>query len=166
MKIKRFFTAQGKGPYQNIKFEKRISQIKDPDGKTIFHQDNVEVPGDWSQIATDILAQKYFRKAQVPKKFSSDGGENSAKQVFHRLAHTWAEWGRRNKYFDSQEDGNAFYDEIVYMLANQMAAPNSPQWFNTGLYEVYGLTGPPQGHYYVDPEEEELKKWAIHYKPM
>jgi ribonucleoside-diphosphate reductase alpha chain len=164
MKLKRYFTTRGKGPYQDIKFEKRISQIKDPDGKTIFHQDNVEVPGSWSQIATDILAQKYFRKAQIPKKFSTNGRENSAKQVFHRLAHTWVKWGKRFKYFDSQEDENTFYDELVYMLANQMAAPNSPQWFNTGLFEVYGLTGPPQGHYYVDSEDEQLKKSSSAYE--
>jgi ribonucleoside-diphosphate reductase alpha chain len=166
------FTEDQSGPYKDIQWEKRRSEIRNPDGKAIFEEDTVIVPSFWSQIATDIMAQKYFRKAGVPadksgewKKWASgasaqkivefplpeDGAEHDSRQVFHRLAYTWMDWGRKNRYFDSEEDARTFYDETCYMLAHQIAAPNSPQWFNTGLYAVYGIDGPAQGHYYVDP---------------
>ncbi|MBN1838013.1 MAG: adenosylcobalamin-dependent ribonucleoside-diphosphate reductase, partial [Spirochaetales bacterium] len=164
MKIQRRFTRKGKGPYQGIAFEERTSEIRDPDGKVIFHQDGVVVPRAWSQIATDILAQKYFRKTGVPAKDGSLGGETDARQVFHRLAHTWTDWGRRYGYFSSEEDAESFYGEISCMLARQMAAPNSPQWFNTGLFAVYGIKGPAQGHHYVEPESGELKTASSAYE--
>jgi ribonucleoside-diphosphate reductase alpha chain len=158
MKIKRLFTKKGKRPYEGITFQKRTTEIRKPDGSVIFRQDEVTVPTHWSQIASDILAQKYFRKSGVPLEGGKEGGETDARQVFHRLAHTWREWGQRYGYFDTDEDADAFYDELLFMLAHQMAAPNSPQWFNTGLYEVYGIKGPPQGHYYVNPDTGECEK--------
>jgi len=158
MKVQRRFTRSGESPYQGIAFEKRISEIRNPDGKLIFRQENVQVPSFWSQIATDILAQKYFRKTGVPRRIDKSGGESDARQVFHRLAFTWTDWGKRYGYFDSDEDSQSFYDELCYMLAHQMAAPNSPQWFNTGLFSVYGIKGPAQGHHYVDPDSGKLKK--------
>ncbi len=158
MKIERRFTEAGKDPYRGISWEKRVSQIKDPDGKVIFQRDGVMVPAAWSQIATDIMAQKYFRRAGVPGGDGKNGGESDARQVFHRLAHTWRVWGERSGYFDTPDDAQAFYDETLRMLADQMAAPNSPQWFNTGLFEAYGIEGPPQGHYYVDPETGEVTR--------
>jgi len=164
MKVQRRFTRKGKGPYQGITFEERTSEIRDPDGKVIFHQDGVVVPRSWSQIATDILAQKYFRKTGVPSESGGTGGETDARQVFHRLAHTWTDWGRRYGYFSTEEDAESFYDEISFMLARQMAAPNSPQWFNTGLFAVYGIKGPPQGHHYVEPESGELKTASSAYE--
>jgi ribonucleoside-diphosphate reductase alpha chain len=156
MTIQRFFTDPASGPYKDIVWEKRRSEIRNPDGKTIFCEETVIVPAFWSQIAGDILAQKYFRKAGVPadKRYAwrewagisgpndpglelpDDGAEHDARQVFHRLAFTWLSWGRENGYFNSTADEKAFYDETCYMLARQMAAPNSPQWFNTGLYTV------------------------------
>jgi ribonucleoside-diphosphate reductase alpha chain len=185
MKIERFFTEAGTGPYRGIKFEKRRSEIRNPDGKAIFKEETVIVPSFWSQIAADIIAQKYFRKAGIPAgkvyawkemlpaPLDGDdpgntlplvGAEHDCRQVFHRLAFTWTEWGRENGYFDTAEDGNAFYDEACYMLARQIAAPNSPQWFNTGLYAVYGIDGPAQGHYYYDPEEGAVKKSESAYR--
>ena len=158
MKVQRRFTRSGENPYQGITFEKRVSEIRNPDGKLIFRQENVQVPSFWSQIATDILAQKYFRKTGVPPRIDKSGGESDARQVFHRLAFTWTDWGKRYGYFDSDEDSQSFYDELCYMLARQMAAPNSPQWFNTGLFAVYGIKGPAQGHHYVDPDSGKLKK--------
>jgi len=158
MKLQRRFTRSGEGPYQGITFEKRVSEIRTPDGKVIFRQPGVQVPSFWSQIATDILAQKYFRKTGVPRQIDKSGGENDARQVFHRLALTWTDWGKRYGYFDGDEDSQSFYDELCYMLAHQMAAPNSPQWFNTGLFAAYGIKGPAQGHYYMDPDSGELKK--------
>ncbi|MDR2375526.1 MAG: adenosylcobalamin-dependent ribonucleoside-diphosphate reductase [Treponema sp.] len=170
MKIARYFTEAAYGPYRGMVWEKRRSELRGSGGKLVFSEDCVVVPAGWSQIAADILAQKYFRKAGVPadrmydwkvglpdcggddpgNELPEDGAEHDARQVFHRLAYTWMEWGRENGYFDAVEDERAFYDETCYMLARQFAAPNSPQWFNTGLYAVYGIDGPPQGHYYYD----------------
>ncbi|MDR1587928.1 MAG: vitamin B12-dependent ribonucleotide reductase, partial [Treponema sp.] len=184
MKFERLFTDGQSGPYKDIVWEKRKSEIRDPGGKAIFSEETVIVPSFWSQIAADIIAQKYFRKAGVPadkiyewKKWvgdagdggesaplPADGAEHDARQVFHRLAYTWMDWGRLNGYFDGEEDAKVFYDETCFMLAHQMAAPNSPQWFNTGLYGVYGIDGPAQGHYYFDPAEGEVKKSDSAYK--
>jgi len=177
MKFERKFTKKDNGPYEGIEWESRTSEIRNPNGKIVFHMDSVVVPSSWSQIATDILAQKYFRKAGVSAETarkwtrfvpeaqtanSSDspvpGSEHDARQVFHRLAYTWCLWGKEAGYFDSDEDEKAFYDELIYMLAHQLAAPNSPQWFNTGLNAVYGIEGPPQGHFYVNPETNEVVK--------
>ena len=182
MKIERLFTDPESGPYKDIVFEKRKSEIRGQDGKAIFSEKCVIVPSFWSQIATDIIAQKYFRKAGVPAdkiyewkkrekaspktrhfELPADGAEHDARQVFHRLAFTWMDWGRKNGYFSSPDDENAFYDETCYMLAHQMAAPNSPQWFNTGLYAVYGINGPAQGHFYFDPADNTVKKSESSY---
>ena len=170
MKIQRRFTTEGMSPYEGIPMTTRTSEIRNPDGTAIFHQDDIVVPENWSQVATDVLAQKYFRKAGVPQlddsgqpKVDADGnpilgGETDCRQTFGRLAGCWTHWGFENNYFDSKEDARAFHDELCYMLANQMCAPNSPQWFNTGLHWAYGIDGPPQGHHYVDPASGELKK--------
>jgi len=170
MKIVRRFTKAGESPYQSIPFSTRTSEIRNPDGSTVFHQDNIQAPEHWSQLAVDILAQKYFRKAGVPQCDDEGtpllnekggpllGGERDARQVFHRLAGCWTEWGKNHNYFESPEDAQTFQDELSYMLAWQMAAPNSPQWFNTGLHFAYGLSGPSQGHYYVDPNTHRVKE--------
>ena len=158
MKVSRYFTKQGEDPYAGITFEARSSEIKNPDGSRVFSMNNVMVPETWSQVATDILAQKYFRKAGVKQADGTDGAENDSRQVFHRLAGCWAHWGAKYGYFDSEEDQKAFYDELSRMLALQIAAPNSPQWFNTGLHFAYGIDGVPQGHHYVDPKTGELTK--------
>ncbi len=176
MKIERKFTKAGHGPYEGIVWEKRRSELRNPDGQLIFHLDNIIVPSTFSQIAGDILAQKYLRRAGVPKdrenawkgfvpksqqtlsSDAGDGSEHDARAVFHRLAYTWKIWGEKAGYFDTAEDAQAFYDELLYMLARQMAAPNSPQWFNTGLNAVYGIEGPAQGHFYVDPDTGRVTK--------
>jgi len=186
MKVQRFFTDRESGPYCDIVWEKRKSEIRGQNGKAIFSEDTVIVPNFWSQIAADIIAQKYFRKAGVPagkiyewKKWAGkkpvdaddpgnslpeDGAEHDSRQVFHRLAYTWLEWGKKNGYFDSEEDESAFYDETCFMLAHQLAAPNSPQWFNTGLYSVYGIDGPAQGHYYYDTARSAVVRSESAYK--
>ncbi len=164
MEIQRRFTRVGENPYAGIAFETRTSEIKNPDGKTIFRQENVVVPSQWSQIATDVLAQKYFRKRGVPGPDGKMGGESDARQVFNRLAFTWTDWGKRYGYFSSEGDAKAFFDEIAFMLARQMCAPNSPQWFNTGLFAVYGMKGPAQGHYFVNPDTGEVEKSASAYE--
>ncbi|ANH79970.1 ribonucleoside-diphosphate reductase, adenosylcobalamin-dependent [Niabella ginsenosidivorans] len=160
----RKFTQDGISPYDLFEYDYRTSVIKNPSGEIVFQLENVEVPKQWSQIATDILAQKYFRKAGVPLPDGSTGRETSIRQVVHRLAHCWRMWGERYYYFASKEDAQIFYDELVYSLLNQSCAPNSPQWFNTGLHEVYGITGKPQGHYYVDQADGQLKKSTSAYE--
>ncbi|MBX3095859.1 MAG: vitamin B12-dependent ribonucleotide reductase [Fimbriimonadaceae bacterium] len=164
MKIARYFTQSGKDPYSGIEFEPRTSEIRNPDGSVVFRMDEVMVPKQWSQVATDILAQKYFRKAGVTQKDGSDGSETDSRQVFHRLAGCWRSWGESYGYFSDTDSAQAFEDELKYMLAKQMAAPNSPQWFNTGLHYAYGITGSAQGHYYVDPVSGELERSTNAYE--
>ena len=164
LQFHRYFTKEGLSPYDMFSYELRTSVIRNPNGEVIFEMNNVEVPAHWSQIATDILAQKYFRKAGVPQPDGSLGRETSVKQVVHRLANCWRNWGERYGYFASAHDAQVFYDELVYCMLNQMCAPNSPQWFNTGLYDSYGIKGKPQGHYYVDPETGELKESTSAYE--
>ncbi len=158
LQFTRQFTKEGVSPFDMFEYDYRTSVIKNPTGEVVFQMDNVEVPKQWSQIATDILAQKYFRKAGVPKEDGTTGRETSVKQVAHRLAHCWRIWGERYDYFATPNDAQVFYDELIYSILNQACVPNSPQWFNTGLHEVYGITGKPQGHYYVDPKDGQLKK--------
>lgn len=158
LQFSRRFTKEGISPFDMFQYDYRNSVIKNPNGEKVFEMTNVEVPIQWSQIATDILAQKYFRKAGVPQQDGSLGRETSIKQVAHRMANCWKVWGERYNYFASKEDGQIFYDELVYSIINQSCVPNSPQWFNTGLHESYGITGKPQGHYYVDPKDNTLKK--------
>lgn len=160
----RHFTKEGVSPFDMFEYEYRTSVIKNPSGEIVFQINNVEVPKQWSQIATDILAQKYFRKAGVPQADGSSGRETSVKQVAHRMAHCWRMWGERNNYFTSQKDATVFYDELVFSILNQGCVPNSPQWFNTGLHEVYGITGKPQGHYYVDHKDGVLKMSTSAYE--
>ena len=185
MRIERRFTEQGKSPYDAIPFRDSASEIRNPDGSVVFRLESFTVPSHWSAVAADILAQKYFRKAGVPAKARKIeeptvpswlwrsvpdqdalnilpeperfGGETDARQVFDRLAGTWTYWGWKGRYFSSEEDAQAFFDEFRYMLAMQMGAPNSPQWFNTGLHWAYGIDGPSQGHYYADFATGEIK---------
>jgi ribonucleoside-diphosphate reductase alpha chain len=207
MHISRFFTSDYGGPYKDIVWEKRKSELIGGKGEILFKMDDVIVPKSWSQVATDILAQKYFRKAGVNKcniydwrefikssgrehllsivdeetadpkqkskycyndyefiKVPCDGGEHDARQVFHRLAFAWMKWGRQYNYFNSEDDAVAFYDEVCYMLSHQIAAPNSPQWFNTGLFDVYGIKGHSQEFYYYDPEKNKVIKTDNTYK--
>jgi ribonucleoside-diphosphate reductase alpha chain len=158
LQFSRQFTKEGVSPYDMFEYDYRTSVIKDPSGKIVFQMDNVEVPKQWSQIATDILAQKYFRKAGVPQPDGSTGRETTVKQVAHRMAHCWRIWGEKYGYFATENDAQVFYDELAYSILNQACVPNSPQWFNTGLHAVYGITGKPQGHYYVDAVDGQLKK--------
>ncbi|MGB7833256.1 MAG: vitamin B12-dependent ribonucleotide reductase, partial [Xanthobacteraceae bacterium] len=192
MRIERRFTKTDQSPYAGIEFRLATSEIRNPDGSVVFRADDIEVPAHWSQVASDVLAQKYFRKAGVParlKKAEEETvpswlwrsvpdeaalkelpekertiGERGAQQVFDRLAGTWTYWGWKGGYFDSEEDARAFFDEHRYMLAMQMCAPNSPQWFNTGLFWAYGIDGPSQGHYYVDFATGKLTKSKSAYE--
>jgi ribonucleoside-diphosphate reductase alpha chain len=192
MKIARRYTKAGQSPYAGIAFRETVSEIRNPDGSVVFRLEGIEVPESWSQVASDVLAQKYFRKAGVPARLKrveendvpsflwrsvADevalatlpedkrlGSEISSKQVFDRLAGCWTYWGWKGGYFTSEDDASAFFDELRYMLAQQMVAPNSPQWFNTGLHWAYGVDGPSQGHFYVDHKTGKLTKSKSSYE--
>jgi ribonucleoside-diphosphate reductase alpha chain len=192
MRIERRYTRAGQSPYSTIAFRSATSEIRNPDGSVVFKLEGIDVPEAWSQVASDVLAQKYFRKAGVPsrlKRFEENdvpsflwrsvadeaalaalpegerhGPEMSARQVFDRLAGCWTYWGWKGGYFSSEEDASAFFDELRYMLAMQMVAPNSPQWFNTGLHWAYGIDGPSQGHFYVDHRTGKLTKSRSAYE--
>ena len=157
LSFRRHYTSDGVSPFDMFEYDYRTSVIRNPNGEKVFEMTNVEVPAHWSQIATDILAQKYFRKAGVPQPDGSSGRETSIKQVAHRMAGCWRSWGERYGYFASQQDAQIFYDELIYSILHQSCAPNSPQWFNTGLYSSYGIDGKAQGHYYVDPVTGKLE---------
>jgi ribonucleoside-diphosphate reductase alpha chain len=164
LKFERFYTQEGVNPVDMFEYELRTSVIKNPTGEKVFEMTNVEVPKAWSQVATDILAQKYFRKAGVPMPDGSLGAETSIKQVAHRMANCWRTWGEQYGYFNSSEDAQVFYEELVHTIISQSCAPNSPQWFNTGLHTSYGITGKPQGHYFVNPTTGQLEKSTSAYE--
>jgi ribonucleoside-diphosphate reductase alpha chain len=164
LKFSRKYTREDVSVFDLFEYDYRTSVIRNPSGEVVFEMNNVEVPRQWSQIATDILAQKYFRKAGVPQPDGSLGRETSVKQVAHRMANCWRVWGERYGYFASEKDAQVFYEELVYSILNQSCVPNSPQWFNTGLHESYGITGKPQGHYYVDQNDGQLKKSTSAYE--
>lgn len=163
LKIERRYTKEGLSPFDGIEFTQRVSRIANPDGSVVFEMTNVEVPVFWDQVATDILASKYFRKSGVPQPDGSLGSENSIKQVASRLAGAWMHWGKLGGYFESESDAQAFFDEMCYMIVNQMAAPNSPQWFNTGLFEAYGITNDPDGSWFLNPATRELEQSPHRY---
>ena len=157
MKVTRRFTTAGQDVFDSVEWTQRASRITNADGSVVFEMNDAEVPAQWSQLATDIMVSKYFRKAGVPQ-YGADGApkvdlggapltgpERSVRQVVHRLAGCWRAWGDAHGYFDTADDADAFYDELAYMMLHQIAAPNSPQWFNTGLNWAYGITGPAQG---------------------
>ncbi len=168
--IERRFTNPGSDPLEQVKYEKRLSRISNTDGSIVFEMKDAEIPASWSQVATDIVVSKYFRRAGVPQldeqgniQKNKDGSivtgpERSVKQVVSRLSGCWRHWGEKYGYFATKQDAQAFQDELSYMLVHQMVAPNSPQWFNTGLHYAYGITGASQGHYYCDPTTGELKR--------
>jgi len=169
MRIDRKFTTEGTDVFSTVEWTTRASRISNLDGSTVFEMNDAEVPKGWSQLSTDIMVSKYFRKAGVPQ-FDENGEvqrdengkvvtgpERSARQVIHRLAGCWRYWGESHGYFDTPDDAQAFYDEIAHMMVHQMCAPNSPQWFNTGLNWAYDINGPAQGHWYTDPKTGETK---------
>ncbi len=158
LSFSRHYTRDAASAFDMFEYDYRTSVIRNPNGEKVFEMTNVEVPKHWSQIATDILAQKYFRKAGVPQPDGTVGRETSVKQVAHRLADCWRTWGEKYGYFASKNDAQVFYDELVYSILEQSCAPNSPQWFNTGLYNSYGIDGKAQGHYYVDANTGKLER--------
>ena len=158
LSFQRHYTKEGVSPFDMFEYDYRTSVIRNPNGEKVFEMTNVEVPSHWSQIATDILAQKYFRKAGVPQADGSLGRETSIKEVAHRLADCWRSWGEKYGYFAKANDAQVFYDELIYSILHQSCAPNSPQWFNTGLFNSYGINGKAQGHYYVDPTTGKLER--------
>ena len=194
MRVERRYTKQNQDPFAGLPFTSRTSKITNPNGSVVFEAKDIQVPSTWSQVAVDILAQKYFRKAGIPavtKLVAEEGvpawlqrhapdhdalaalpeeqrftGESDSRQVFRRLAGTWTYWGYKNSYFDTEGDARAFFDELCFALAAQMVAPNSPQWFNTGLNWAYGIDGPAQGHFYVDEQGKVKRSTGAYERPQ
>ena len=195
MKIERRYTRDGHSPFADIEFTTATSEMRAPDGSVVFRLDNIEVPASWSQLAVDVLAQKYLRRSGVPAvvtpvrevgvpevlwrsepdthalsklpEAERFGGETSVKQVVTRLAGAWSYWGWRGGYFTAEGDARAYFDEMCFMLARQMGAPSSQQWLNTGLHWAYGINGPGQGHHYVDFETGKLvRSRSAHERPQ
>src|SRR5262245_20402135 len=185
MQIQRRYTSEGRDPFAALHFVPRTSRISNPDGSVVFEMKDLMAPEHWSQVAVDILAQKYFRKAGLPRQAHKvaeegvpewlrrsepaegdprDAHETDARQVFHRLAGCWTYWGWKGGYYSNEDDARAFYDETCHMLAAQQAAPNSPQWFNTGLHWAYGIDGPAQGHFRVDPQTGQVVRSTSAYE--
>ena len=183
MKVARHFTTEGQEPIDFIKWKQVNVTLKDDEtGKIIYEVKGSYVPEQFSPIAANIMIGKYFRltgvpsetepavgnpinvnkklfpdwlRRRAPKKGCTFGAENHALQVFSRLAGFWTHWGWMYGYFDEEKDARAFYDETIYMLAHQMAAPNTPQWFNSGIFWAYGITREPKGYWRVDPQTGE-----------
>ncbi len=159
LRVPRRFTKPGVNPLDEVRWDKRRTVITNPDGSVVFQMDDVEVPAEWSQLATDIVVSKYFRKAGVP----GTGHEVSVRQVVHRLAHTVRSFGEAQKvYFVSPEDADAFEAELAYMLVHQIGAFNSPVWFNCGLHQEYGIAG-SGGNFYFDPQTRAVEATVDSY---
>ncbi len=183
--IERRFTNVGSDPFDQFDWIEMSVEIRNPDGSLAHEINGVQLPSGFTGVSGKVCAQKYLRKAGVPaslRKVAEDGvpawlqrsepdheklqtleaddryvGEVDGRQLFRRLSGTWTYWGWKHGYFASEADARAFYDEMCYLIASQRSAPNSPQWFNTGLNWAYGIEGPPQGHHYIDGVTGELK---------
>ena len=170
MHFDRVYTDGVTSPFDMVKWENRTVEIREENGNLVFVQTDVEVPDFWDEVATSMLANKYFRRAKVPaetvkvpeqgvfdqfcrsipKEGTTFGGEHSLRQVAHRLVGNWVYWMCRENHFDTEDDANVFYDEMIHILINQIAEPNSPQFFNTGLGWAYGNNNNYDGYYFVD----------------
>jgi ribonucleoside-diphosphate reductase alpha chain len=146
LKIEYFFAAPGVHPFDQLEWETRSAKITSDSGEAIFEQNNIEVPASWSQLATKVVASKYFYG-------DVDTGqrEHSVKQLVHRVCRAIADRGRRAGYFVGDNDAEIFYNELTWLCVNQYGAFNSPVWFNVGLYDVYGIGG-GRHNYYWDPK--------------
>ena len=140
LSFQRHFSPRGAEPLDQVTWERQSSVITNPDGSIVFKMEGAEVPSSWSQLATNIVVSKYFRKAGLHGK--KENGETSVREVVHRLAHTLRQAGDRfGGYFATVKDADAFEADLTYLLVNQYGAFNSPVWFNCGLHHVYGITG-------------------------
>ena len=185
MVVERRFTSSGKDPFESFEWIEMDAEIRNPDGSMADTILGVKLPSGFAGVPGKVLAQKYLRKAGVPthlRKVPEDGvpvwlqrsepdtekldlletserfgGERDGRELFRRLAGTWTYWGWKHGYFASEADARAYFDEMCYLVASQRSAPNSPQWFNTGLHWAYGIEGPAQGHTYIDPLTGKLE---------
>ena len=158
LRIKRLFTKPGFHPFDEIEWELRTASIQNEKGQVIFEQRNVEVPKDWSQTATNIVASKYFHG-----KLGTAERESSLKQLISRVADTIAQWGVEDGYFRKEEDARAFHDELLHLLVRQKASFNSPVWFNCGLWHKYRRSG-AGGAFYWNPAASDIKKETEAYR--
>ncbi len=156
--VKRLFTKAGAPPLEEIEWEVRTASIQNDKGKVIFEQRNIEVPKDWTQTATNIVASKYFHgKLGTPER------ESSVRQLISRVADTIAQWGAEGGYFRGEEDARGFHDELTHILVRQKAAFNSPVWFNCGLWHKYHRSSRGTGWFW-DPATGGIKKETEAYR--
>ncbi len=156
--VERVFSAPGEHPFDQVTWEKRSARITDDQGETIFEQGDVEVPADWSQLATNVVVSKYFYGEA-----GTGEREHSARQLVHRVTRTIADWGRDDGVFASEEDAERFYSELTALCVNQYGAFNSPVWFNVGLYHQNGVPG-SEGNYHWDAELRQPAKTKRSYE--
>jgi len=149
LKVEQFFSTPGTHPFEQLEWETRSAKITGDNGQAIFEQDNIEVPTCWSQLATKVVASKYFYGDG-----ESGRRENSVKQLIHRVCKAIADRGRKDGYFSTNEDAEIFYNELVWLCVNQYGSFNSPVWFNVGLLDVYGVKG-GKHNFHWDPERKE-----------
>ncbi len=142
--VERSFSTEGKSPFDQVAWDKRFARISDDKGKVVFEQTNVEVPADWSQLATNVVVSKYFYGEA-----GKSEREHSARQLVHRVTRTIADWGKADGLFATDEDAERFYNELSYLCLNQYGSFNSPVWFNVGLLHQYGVKG-SEGNYHWD----------------
>ncbi len=145
LRVRRHFSTEGVDPFEEVTWEKRPAAIQDEKGQTIFRQDDVEVPSSWSQLATNVVASKYFYGPNGTRE-----RERSARQLIQRVTRTITDWARSDGAFASEDDAEAFYGELTWLCLNQCGAFNSPVWFNVGLFHHNGIDG-SEGNYHWDP---------------
>src|SRR2546423_10378411 len=164
--FKRVFSDGKCAPFDEVEWERRTAEITDDSGKIIFKQDNIEVPADWSELATKIAVSKYFygdiANGTDPEK---GGRETSVRQLIHRVTRTIADWGLLDGYFADAQTADLFYDELTWLCLNQHGAFNSPVWFNVGLYQQYGIgDGAGEGNYFYNRETGTADRAATQYE--
>ncbi len=149
LRIEHFFSMPGVHPFEQLEWEMRKALITSDNGQIIFEQDNIEVPVSWSQLATKVVASKYFYGD-----VETGQREHSVKQLVHRVCKTIADRGWRDGYFATEEDAEVFYNELTWLCVNQYGAFNSPVWFNVGLFDVYGIAGSKHNFHWDQKHKE------------
>ncbi|MBU0678976.1 MAG: vitamin B12-dependent ribonucleotide reductase, partial [Verrucomicrobia bacterium] len=160
LEIPRVFSTEGVDPFAQVEWEQRKAGISDEKGNAIFEQNGVEIPKNWSMLATNVVSSKYFYgEIGTPER------EYSVRQLVHRVARTIADWGLADGVFASKEDAETYYQELCFLCVNQYGAFNSPVWFNCGLHHEYGIgNDSAAGNYYFDPETKAIKRATTQYE--
>jgi ribonucleoside-diphosphate reductase alpha chain len=161
MVVPRVFSTEGTNPFDQVDWEIRTAEIKDEKGRLIFQQVDCEIPKAWSQLATNVVASKYFYG-----ELGTAERETSVRQLVNRVTRTIADWGRDDGYFATEADADRFYDELTALCVNQYGSFNSPVWFNVGLYHRYGLVGPANNWRWDEETRSVVKAESAYQYPQ